>query len=183
MAVPSIFHAVRRMTYASNTSRSPEDVLISNRGACTGKHLLLRDLLRRAGEEADVEIAQGDFAANIPIVLSMPEILKQRIQAGGVIDFHCYVVWRTANRELKLDATWPDSLAPLGFPVNDSWDGRQDTQLALEPFEISSRVEDVIGHKEQLLSTLSSAQIDNRRFFLDLLTNWLLEEKKVRENA
>ncbi|MFM8608360.1 MAG: hypothetical protein ACKOBC_10425, partial [Hyphomicrobiales bacterium] len=75
-AVISLFPAVRSIPYFSSGDRSPEAVLRDNRGACTAKHLLLRDLLRRCGELADVELIEGDFAASMPVVNSMPDELK-----------------------------------------------------------------------------------------------------------
>jgi hypothetical protein len=173
--VPGIFHAVRNIPYFSSGERSPEAVLRDNRGACTAKHILLRDLLRHCGEVADVEIVEGDFAAAIPDVASMPDTLRRWVRTAGVRDFHCYVVWRSREGEVKLDATWPDSLARFGFPVNSAWTGEGDTALAIEPAFVKARVEDVIGRKERLLSMLSSSAAEKRRSFLGLLSKWLTE--------
>lgn len=175
--VPAIFHAVRNIRYASRGNRTPEAVLDNNEGSCSGKHILLRDLLRRAGETADVEIVEGDFAAGMPEVETMSEPLRRWVRDGGIHDFHNYVVWRGPVRELKLDATWSDAMAPLGFPVNAGWAGEGDTQLALEPYGVKMRVEDVIFHKGRLLTTLSEDEAEDRRAFLELLTNWIAENQ------
>ncbi|WP_119390028.1 transglutaminase domain-containing protein [Taklimakanibacter lacteus] len=175
-SVPAIYHAVRNLIYASDGNRDPAIVLKTGRGACTGKHILLRDLLRRVGWHADVEFAAGDFARGMPAVASMPEALARWVRAGGIRDFHCYVVWHDGMREKKLDATWPDALAPLGFPVNAAWDGSGDTLIALTPDGHISRAEDVIEHKAKLVATLSEQQRKDRRSFLELLTKWMPEE-------
>jgi hypothetical protein len=171
--VPGIFHAVRNIAYASTGERTPAAVLAAGKGACTGKHLLLRDLLRHVGEVADVEIVAGDFAAAVPLVESMPPALQHEIRIHGLKDFHCYAVWRDGARELKLDATWGDVMAPFGFPVNDTWSGEADTRLAAQPTAAPLRVEDVIAHKEELLAALAPEDRDRRRRFLDLLTQWM----------
>ena len=169
------FHAVRNIAYYSSGNRTPEAVLRDKRGACTAKHILLRDLLRRQGEIADVEIVEGDFAASMPVVNSMPEALRSWILSGGIPDFHCYVVWRGPEREQILDATWHDALEPLGFPVNAAWRGEGDTVLAIQPRHVKARVEDVIGRKERLVSTLAREEAFNRKLFLELLSAWLAE--------
>ena len=171
--VPGIYHAVRKLAYFSSADRSPEAVMRDGRGACTAKHILLRDLLRRNGEMAEVELVQGDFAAGMPQVSSMPAALRDMIRAAGVPDFHCYVVLQGAEHEVRLDATWPDALAVHGFPVNAGWTGSGDTRLAITPDGITRRAEDVIAAKAQLLSVLSVDQAAKRRLFLALLSDWI----------
>lgn len=171
--VAGIFHAVRNIAYASTRERTARAVLTNRKGACTGKHLLLRDLLRHIGEEAEVEIVAGDFAAAVPLVETMSPALQHEIREHGLKDYHCYTVWRDGTRELKLDATWGDIMSPLGFPVNDAWNGDGDTRLAVQPTAAPLRVEDVIAHKERLLAALAPADQARRRRFLDLLTQWM----------
>ena len=171
--VPAIFHAVRNLTYASDGNRRPEMVLATGKGACTGKHVLLRDLLRHAGESADVEFIEGDFAASMPVVPTMSDELKRWVSSGGINDFHCYVVWQGGEREVKLDATWPDRMAPLGYQVNAKWDGIGDTRVAIPSGVVRGRAEDVLERKAALLATLSEKQIKDRLSFLKLLTEWM----------
>ncbi len=171
--VTSVFHAVRNIPYASRGGRTPEWVLENGEGSCSGKHILLRDLLRRIGETADVETVEGDFAAGIPVVDTMPQALLAWVRSGGIRDYHNYVVWHGPGREMKLDATWPDRLAPLGFPVNTAWAGKSDTLLALTPLMVKARVEDVVSYKVSLLAQLSESEATDRLAFLALLTDWL----------
>ena len=173
--VVALFHAVRNIPYFSSGDRTPEAVLRDHRGACTAKHILLRDLLRRCGESADVEIIEGDFAASMPVVESMPDMLKSWIRSGGIKDYHCYVVWRGSEREQVLDATWPDLLGAYGFAINAGWRGDGDTALAIVPTFVKSRVEDVSPRKEKLLQSLSREESHNRKLFLSLLSEWLAE--------
>ena len=171
--VPGIYHAVRKLAYFSSGERSAAAVMRTGRGACTAKHILLRDLLRRQGARAEVELVQGDFAAGLPQVASMSLPLREMIRAAGVPDFHCYVVWQGPEHEVRLDATWPDALVSCGFPVNAGWAGSGDTKLAITPDGITERAEDVIGAKARLLASLTAEQADKRRQFLTLLSNWI----------
>ncbi len=171
--VPGLFHAVRNLAYFSDGARSALAVMQTRRGACTAKHILLRDLLRRQGTRAEVELVAGDFAAAVPQAPSMPAPLRTMIQVAGVRDFHCFVVWHRDGHETRLDATWPDALAAHGFAVNARWAGRGDTTLATTPDGITRRAEDVIAAKEELLASLSDAEADKRRRFLTLLSDWI----------
>ena len=171
--VPGLYHAVRKLGYFSSGERSAEAVMRTGRGACTAKHILLRDLLRRQGEVAEVVLAEGDFAAGMPQVASMPARLREMIQAAGIADFHCYVVWQNAGHAVRLDATWPDALAIHGFPVNADWTGKGHTRLAITPVEIPLRAEDVIAAKSRLLADLTARDAEKRLLFLKLLSDWI----------
>ena len=171
--VPGIYHAVRKLAYFSSGERSAEAVMRTGRGACTAKHILLRDLLRRHGAVAEVELVAGDFAAGMPQPASMPLPLRDMIRAAGVRDFHCYVVWQGPEHEVRLDATWPDALGSYGFPVNAGWTGSGDTRLAITPDGIIERAEDVITAKARLLSGLTADHAGKRRLFLKLLSDWI----------
>ena len=172
--VPGIYHAVRKLGYFSSGERSPEAVMRTGRGACTAKHILLRDLLRRQGQVAEVELVEGDFAAGIPEAASMPVALRDMIRTKGIEDFHCYVVWQSAGHPVLLDATWPDALAAHGFPVNAGWSGVGDTALAINPTGIKIFEEDVIAAKARLLAGLTARDAESRRAFLKLLSDWIV---------
>ena len=170
--VPAIYHAVRKLAYFSSGDRSPEAVMRDGRGACTAKHILLRDLLRRQGEAAEVVLVSGDFAKGVPQAASMQDPLRAMIRDAGVADFHCYVVWQNAGHAVRLDATWPDVLAPYGFPVNIGWTGVGDTALAISPDAAIQRAEDAIAAKAQLLLGLNVDEAAKRLRFLKLLSDF-----------
>ena len=172
--VVAAFHAVRAMPYFSGPDRTPLAALASGRGACTAKHLVLRDLLRSIGERAEVEIVEGDFAAAIPDHPSMPEALRNEVRAGGVTDFHCRVrLTSRGHPRRRLDATWPDALVPYGFSTARGWDGTGDTVQAIPRVRVAACVEDVLAHKARLLSSLPAAAVARRLRFLRLLSEWL----------
>jgi hypothetical protein len=171
--VVQAFHAVRRMRYFSGPDRTPLALLASGRGACTAKHLLLRDLLRRLGERASTELVQGDFTRGIPTVDSMPRPLAQRIAQGAVTDFHCHVIWHTDNQALVLDATWPDGLSGYGFAVNSGWQGVGGTIGAMPGAVGMGLHEDVLQAKQALIDTLSVPVALDRKTFLSMLSQWI----------
>lgn len=165
------YRAVQAMPYFSGPDRTPQAALRDGRGACTAKHLVLRDLLRRLGHPADVEIVEGDFASGVPVHPSMPDALMTMIREEGVTDLHCRV--RVGGQ--ALDATWPLDLLRWGFPADTDWDGQGDTKQAIERVVVRSVEEDVLGAKARLLAGLSEEATRRRAEFLALLSNWLAD--------
>lgn len=171
--VAAVFHAVRAMPYRSGKDRTPLTALRTGRGACTAKHILLRDLLRARGLRADVELVECDFAAAVPPHPSMPDALRRAAGAGGVRDVHCWVRLHDGAGDLCLDATWPDAVAPYGFAVNDGWTGRGDTRPAVTGGVVRAAPEDVLTAKAALLAGFTAEERRIRLAFLADLSAWL----------
>lgn len=164
------YRAVQAMPYFSGPDRTPLVALQSGRGACTAKHLVLRDALRRMGQGAVVEIVEGDFASAVPPHPTMPRDLVDMLGDGGVTDFHCRVRLDSGQ---AMDATWPLALRRWGFAADAAWRGQGDTAQAIPQVTVRSRDEDVLGTKAKLLATLSEEDSARRLKFLALLSGWL----------
>ena len=173
--VVDIYHAVRNIPYGSTGERDPVKVIASNLGSCSGKHILLRDLLREIGCEAEVITIFTHFNRGIPSHSAMPAKLRAMIAGDeDVCDFHHYVRARIDQRWCKLDATWHDALITYGFPVNRDWNGRRDTVLAATPIREYPPVEDLAAWKKQLLTQLTPEQREFRAEFFTQLTEWMM---------
>lgn len=169
-----LYHAVRRIPYGSTGERDPVKIIANNLGSCSGKHILLRDLLRETGREAEILTMFTHFNRGIPAHPRMPADLRALVQGEDVCDFHHYVRVRTGKRWTRLDATWHDALIPYGFPVNQHWHGRGDTKLAAVPLKEYPAVEDLAAWKMQLLTQLGPAQRELRARFFRRLTEWMM---------
>lgn len=168
-----VFHAVRNIPYGSTGVRDPLKVILENRGSCTGKHLLLRDLLRAQGFTTEIITMFTYFNEGIPIVDSYPPELKRLCGEERIPDFHHYArVW-TGDRWVKLDATWHDRLIPFGFAVNTDWAGDGDTALAAVPIKEYPNVEDLISRKKELVRSLKPEDREKRARFFRLVTMWI----------
>ena len=172
------YGAVRQLPYFSGPDRTPLAALQSGRGACTAKHIILRDLLQRIGMRAEVEIVEGDFAAAIPLHGSQPADLQDMIRQRGVTDFHCRVRLMRPEGDLRLDATWSDDLAAYGFAVNRTWTGAGDTLQAIPDVVVRSSDEDVLGAKARLLAGWGEEAKRKRLEFLRLLSGWIAQIKQ-----
>lgn len=171
--VVQAYAAVQSMPYHSGNDRTPLAALLSGRGACTAKHLVLRDVLRRVGCAAEVEIVEGDFASGIPVHPTMSAELQAMVRDRGITDFHCRVRLGASGEGPALDATWPPALAKWGFPVEAGWSGTGDTLQAIADVTVRARDEDVLGTKARLLAALSEEDSARRLKFLGLLSAWL----------
>lgn len=171
--VVAAFHAVRNLAYFSGPDRTPLAALRSGRGACTAKHILLRDLLRDLGREAEVEFVACDFARALPVHGTMPADLRAAIAAGGVRDVHCWVRLKDGDRRILVDATWPDALGRYGFVLNDRWDGVADTRPAVADGVSLGTEEDVLAGKEARLGRLDPEAAAARRAFLGQVSAWM----------
>ncbi|HET8609632.1 MAG TPA: transglutaminase domain-containing protein [Burkholderiales bacterium] len=172
--LPAIYHAVRNIPYGSTGERDPVKIIANNLGSCSGKHILLRDLLRETGRQAEVITMFTHFNRGIPSHPAMPDDLRTMIDGGEICDFHHYVRVRDRRRWIKLDATWHDALIQFGFPVNRDWGGERDTLLAATPIREYPAVEDLATWKRQLLTRLSPQQREIRAKFFRRLTEWMM---------
>lgn len=173
-ALPAIYHAVRNIPYGSTGERDPAQVIARNLGSCSGKHILLRNLLREAGREAEIITMFTYFNRGIAAHPAMPLDLREMIEGADVCDYHHYVRVRLEAGWAKLDATWHDALIPYGFPVNRDWQGTGDTKLAASPIREYPPVEDLAALKVQLLAELKPEQRELRARFFRRLTEWMM---------
>jgi hypothetical protein len=171
--LPDLYHAVRNIPYGSVGARDPAKVIVNNVGSCSGKHILLRDLLRQTGRDAEIITIFAHFNRGVPAHPAMPADLRAMIDGDPVCDFHHYVRVFEDHHWLKLDATWHDALMPFGFPVNRNWRGQSDTVLAATPIREYPAVEDLAARKAELLAQLSPTEREMRTRFFERLTEWM----------
>jgi hypothetical protein len=171
-ALVEVYHAVREIPYFSSGDRSPYAALKARRGACTAKHIILRDALRIVGFDAVIELVDCDFAAGVPPHSSMSQDLLDQVRAGNIRDIHCWVRTRGDTPQL-LDATWPSGLAVYGFSTNSGWTGTGDTYPAVDCVQSISVSEDVLIEKQRLLDDFSDQEKKRRKKFLGALSSWL----------
>lgn len=171
--IVAVYHAVRNIPYGAVGQRDPRAVLANRIGSCSGKHLLLSDLLRAIGHQTQLVTVFTHFNELVPDHESYPEELRDLVRHAEVPDFHHFVRARRGGAWVQLDATWHDRLAAYGFPVNAGWTGRGDTKLAARPLREYPATDDLIALKEQLLLELTPGERALRTRFFGLLANWM----------
>lgn len=179
-ALICVFENVRDIPYGSTGEREPENIVRENLGSCSGKHLLLSNLLTSLGYDNKIMTCLHYFNEALPKGNDYPQRLKEILTACRVIDFHHFVKLKNGNRWLDLDATWDGLLSQFGFPVNFGWKGDTDTVVAVKPVKFYSETEDLISLKLRLISDLAPQDQEIRAEFMKLLTDWLIE---IRTNT
>ena len=169
----SIYHAVRNIPYGGIGERNPLAVLENRRGSCSGKHVLLRDLLRAAGYEAEVITIYTHLNKTIPLLSSFPDDLSLMVRDEEIKDYHHFVRIRIDGQWLNLDATWHDALRDHGFPVNMNWNGTGHTTVAASTIEEYPAVEDLAVFKQELIAALTPEAREKREQFFEKLTSWI----------
>lgn len=179
-ALIRIFEAVRDIPYGSTGEREPEKIVYDNLGSCSGKHLLLSNLLHVLGCENKIVTCLHHFNEALPPGNDYPVRFKQILRDHHVIDFHHFVKLKRGHRWLILDATWDSLLHKFGFPVNFGWKGDTDTLIAVKPILFYPETDDLISLKIKLIEELPRQDQEVRAEFMKLLTEWL---KEIRSKA
>ena len=131
LGAAEVFYLVRDMPYGRASSRDPLTTIREWRGTCSGKHYLLRALFAELGLRADLMACTTRITAeNAPY---LPLALRGLLAAGPIIDIHNYLVLYTRYGPMRVDATWPLPMKPLGLPVNEEFVWGRDMALACDP--------------------------------------------------
>ncbi|MFW5935899.1 MAG: transglutaminase domain-containing protein [Candidatus Hadarchaeota archaeon] len=167
----AIFEKVRDIPYGTlgSASRDPLEVYRNNRGTCSGKHFLLRDLLL----SLDIKVKDMvcfHYYSQMPRSIDYPPQLMQLLEDNkGVPDYHNYL--QVYNGDwLTVDATFDYPLKDY-FVVNE-WDGKTDTRLSVKPVEMWE-VDDAENFKMYLLNKLPPDVQKGRKRFLQKFSEWL----------
>jgi hypothetical protein len=174
-ALVCVFENVRDIPYGSTGEREPEKIVHENLGSCSGKHLLLSNLLKSIGYDNKIVTCFHYFDEVIPRGNDYPKRFKEILSTHRVIDFHHFVKLKRGKQWLNLDATWDALLHHFGFPVNFGWKGNTDTMVAVKPIRFYPETDDLIGLKVRLIAEMHKEDREIRAEFLRLLTEWLRE--------
>ncbi len=176
--VTEIYHLVRNIPYGSNGNRDPQEVYRTKVGSCSGKHILLRDLLRQAGHQVEIITMFTHFNKSCPVHETYPLELIEISQNSEVPDFHHYVRFLIDGIWVKLDATWHDAMLPFGFVVNNEWNGAGDTKLASVPLLEYPNEEELTEFKRGLVASLKEEDRQLRLKYFTLVTRWISQLEK-----
>ncbi|MEA3342940.1 MAG: hypothetical protein U9Q92_02140 [archaeon] len=157
--------------YGDIGSRNPKDVYENNKGTCSGKHELLKELYQELGIRTKSFIAMHRFK---DLNIDFPDKIKDVLNRSDIIDFHNFFKILVDNKWITIDITWDRPLKEWGFPVNENWDGISDMMLGIVPIMIFE-VEDPIKIKRQKIQELPKQVQKDRKVFLKKLTEWFNE--------
>jgi hypothetical protein len=175
-----IFEKVRDIRFGSIGSRDPKDVYEKNKGTCSGKNFLLRELYKEIGLGTKDMICMQRwkdltwFPDDMYRLVDLPDELREQLARWEIIDFHNYVKIYVNDTWITVDATIDLPLTKLGFYTTEQWDGLSDMPLC---FVGSHKVWDCgdsgFERKAELTGKLPQELQEARQRFLVTLTGWL----------
>ena len=164
-----LFERVRDIPYGDIGSRDAFDVYKNNKGTCSGKHELLKEIYSELGIKTKDFIAMHKFN-DMPV--SFPPEIKEILNRTIITDPHNFFKILVNGNWVSVDVTWDKPLKRFGFPVNENWDGKTDMQICVVPtkiFEVSNPIE---SKKQKIAKFSEEVQIE-RKLFLKKMTEWL----------
>ncbi|MCF7936904.1 MAG: hypothetical protein K9L28_11240 [Synergistales bacterium] len=175
-----IFERVRDIPFGRAGSRDPLEVYRRNKGTCSGKNFLLRELFHAAGlATRDMICLQRWkdltwFPDDTYGTVALPGELRLLLEEVEVVDFHNYLLVDVGVRWARVDATIDLPLRELGFHTTEAWDGLSDMPLC---FVGTDKVwdcgDDGAAKKAELTAQLPEAIRTGRERFLKAMTAWL----------
>jgi len=183
-----IFEKVRDIQFGSIKSRHPMDVYKVNKGTCSGKHFLLRELYKGIGIKTKDMICMQRwkdltwYPTEIYKIVNFSEELKNILIHNEIIDFHNYIKIFIDEKWIQLDATVDKPLKKFGFFTTESWDGKTDMPLCFcGTHKIWDCGDNGLEMKRKLVDQLPEHIKTARLQFLELMTIWIDNLRKRRE--
>ena len=169
----AMFSLVRDMPYERASAPTPEAVVAEWRGTCSGKHYLLDALYEDFGLASMLMVALHQFTAeNTPW---LPPELRAHLEAGPLPDVHTFLRLQIEGDWMTVDATWPNSAAALGLPVNARFEPGRAMTVACDPDEVFHIPPDAdpAAFKQRIVEQHVGEHQERRDRFIEALSQWL----------
>lgn len=186
--IVKLYEKVRDIPFGSIGSRDPFEVYKANKGTCSGKNFLIKELLNEIGVKTKDMICLQRwkdltwFPDDEYNVVDLPESLMSHFEKNEIIDFHNYIKIETHGSWVQVDVTIDAPLKDLGFHVVENWDGMSNMPLC---FVGSHKVWDCgdsgFEMKEKFTSMMPQKSEEARKAFLNAMTVWI-DEWRIKKS-
>jgi|LGVE01.1.fsa_nt_gb hypothetical protein len=176
----ALYEHVRDIPFGSIGSRDPYAVYLANKGTCSGKNFLIKELYNEIGIQTKDMICLQRwkdltwFPDDEYGVVELPEELMKHFDNNEIVDFHNYLKILVDDQWVQLDVTIDAPLKALGFHVVENWDGKSDMSLC---FVGSHKVWDCgdLGFEKKVeFTSMMPERIEGaRKDFLKAMTAWI----------
>jgi len=178
--IVKLFEKVRDIPFGRMGSRDPAVVYKKNKGTCSGKNFLLKELYEGIDVKTkDMVCLQRWkdltwFPDDTYDVVNLPDELYEILETNEIVDFHNYLAVNVDDKWVTVDVTIDLPLKKLGFYTTENWDGKSDMPLC---FVGTHKVWDCgdkgLEKKKELTKGLPVEVEEERIRFLRGLTKWL----------
>lgn len=174
--VITLFEKVRDIPYGNIGSRDPADIYRKNKGTCSGKHELLKELYQELGIQVKDFLIMHRFKE---MSVNFPEDIQSILNRSDIVDPHNFFRILVDDNWVTVDVTWDKPTRKLGFTVNENWDGKSDMKIAVAPGGEIFETDESMTLKKELIGKLPINVQEDRKLFLVKATEWLdtLREK------
>ncbi len=174
VTAPDLFRLVRDMPYRRPSDGRPGTLVEEWCGTCSGKHVLLQQLLYEIGVSSRLMIATYRYswqAAGAP-----PPELAAILDAGPVPDVHNFLEVQGDAGWLPVDATWPETTKELGFAFNQELVPGVAHQIACVPpyhaWPVPAGVQ-LPAYKERIVRGHCGPDLRRREAFIEAIAAWI----------
>lgn len=181
-----IFEKTRDILFGNIGSRDPVDVYEQNKGTCSGKNFLLKELYKGIGVQTKDMICLQRwkdliwFPDDTYGLVDLSDELRHMFEQEEIVDFHNYIKILVNSNWITVDATIDLPLKKIGFYTTEHWDGQTDMPLCFVGSHKVWDCGDSGAERKAALTGLLPEEIQEARHrFLVSLTAWIdtLREK------
>ena len=174
----SVFNHIRDIPYRvvpelGDLHEGPRRLIEFGCGSCTPKHFLLGHMFSRL--DLLVKYVSFPYSWN-QFQLAYPDDLR-KLSENLPIEYHLACKVQIDNSWKFIDATWDTPLKRAGFPVNEFWDGVDNTLIAIDPIdqiEHSTAQERAEYVKNQKADWTEEDRVRSAEFY-ERFNEWLTE--------
>ena len=174
----NVFNFIRDIPYyidpeQFDANEGPCNMLLSGRGSCFPKHYLLGAMLEKLGFRIEYSLHAFHWKDQ---AMAMPE--EAALRASGLPKtYHMACRMLSRGKWVTLDVTWNKELSANGFPVNENWDAKSGTKLAVSAFDeirAGTAFEAAKLAKKKFSAYTLGERLELSRFTIEL-NRWILE--------
>lgn len=166
-----IFENIRDIPYYISSDQDEEYIFREGRGKCKPKHEVLRYMFRRLSVRVRYLWVEFNWE-QLPIPTGIVDLLEDK---NGI---HLACEALIDGSWVYVDATWDSGLKDAGFPVNEEWDGKSGTRLAVTPSGRIRHSNTILKGLDTIKDIIYSGSDENRERFYAKFNAWLEEQRK-----
>jgi hypothetical protein len=160
---------VRNIPYGECLPRSPENTLKHNKGTCSTKNILLRDLYKAIGIPTQIWLCSFEYKQSKKFTPNMNKLLAKPLTI-----YHTFIKIKVHNTWIIVDAS---NDSKLGVPYQKTWDGKSDTLLAVKPLRFF-HTQNPEAFKEKAMAKRTKNEKEQEKKFMPLFFQWIDKSRK-----
>ena len=169
-----IYNYVRDLPYHLVPFENAEYILKIGFGDCRAKHDLLARFYSLINIPVKHIVMQYDWRG-----LPIPKNIIKQLKTIGTIWPHYALKIKIKDKWLNVDATWDSKLKKSGFPVNEHWDGKSNTNFITNNVTNIRTLNHIRSYVEEITNLFKAVTHVNQYFlFAEKLNSFLQKQRE-----